>query len=284
MLFVNAIDLSTTPAPGATIVKFKIYDNNRRIYESFDTQTGGVIFNALVRNGRHNVVVNAWDSLGNLYQSRVSFNVIGEGFATSCPPPVSPGINFCVPPLTSFPLGTTYRIIGTAKGVSRITAMRLYVDHMPVSTLPGVSVWNTQVFTGTQGNHRISLVAWDSAGRSYRSSRIIRSSYRYGYMECPKDACTPGFDDTPGSGFSPDQNDYVGNSFTIRAEIKFNPLPITAMKAYIDNTVFAVSNGPIMNFPVTDAPTGTHILTLQAWDTAGVLYRVAYNININVPH
>ena len=26
------------------------------------------------------------------------------------------------------------------------------------------------------------------------------------------------------------------------------------------------------------------ILTLQAWDADGVMYRIQYNININVPH
>jgi hypothetical protein len=35
---------------------------------------------------------------------------------------------------------------------------------------------------------------------------------------------------------------------------------------------------------VENAPNGTHLLILQAWDTTGVFYRVQYNININVPH
>jgi hypothetical protein len=82
----------------------------------------------------------------------------------------------------------------------------------------------------------------------------------------------------------PAPNTYVGNSFTMMASIGNNPNPITTMKAYIDNTVFAVSNGPTMESPVTGAPNGTHILTLQAWDTKGIVYRVQYNININVPH
>jgi hypothetical protein len=36
--------------------------------------------------------------------------------------------------------------------------------------------------------------------------------------------------------------------------------------------------------PVENAPNETHILTLQAWDAEGVMYRIQYNININVPH
>ena len=68
------------------------------------------------------------------------------------------------------------------------------------------------------------------------------------------------------------------------ANILQNPIPITVMKAYVDNTIVAISNGPTTLSTVDGAPNGTHILTLQAWDTQGVMYRIQYNININVPH
>jgi len=68
------------------------------------------------------------------------------------------------------------------------------------------------------------------------------------------------------------------------ANILENPRPITTMKAYIDNTLVATANGPTMTSPVENAPNGTHILTFQAWDTGGVMYRIQYNINLNVPH
>ena len=82
----------------------------------------------------------------------------------------------------------------------------------------------------------------------------------------------------------PGPNSYVGNSFTITAQIRENPRPITTMKAYLDGVLVATSNGPTMTAPVENAPSGTRILTLQAWDTTGTLYRVQYNININVPY
>ena len=55
------------------------------------------------------------------------------------------------------------------------------------------------------------------------------------------------------------------------------------MKAYVDNAVVATSNGPTMISPVENAPNGTHILTLQAWDTEGVVYRIQYNIQHQRP-
>jgi hypothetical protein len=76
----------------------------------------------------------------------------------------------------------------------------------------------------------------------------------------------------------------VDSSFPVQATIENNPLPITKMVLYIDSTQVADSNGPTMSQTISNTPSGTHILTFQAWDTAGHLYRVQQNININVPH
>jgi hypothetical protein len=70
----------------------------------------------------------------------------------------------------------------------------------------------------------------------------------------------------------------------MNAEILDNAAPITRIKAYIDSTIVATSSGRVLKQEITNAPAGTHILTYKAWDTAGVLYRVQYNINIAVPH
>jgi hypothetical protein len=61
-----------------------------------------------------------------------------------------------------------------------------------------------------------------------------------------------------------------------------NPKPITAMKAYIDNSVVATSSNATLQQEISDAPNGTHILTVQGWDDAGTEYRIQENININV--
>jgi hypothetical protein len=141
------------------------------------------------------------------------------------------------------------------------------------------------VTVSKQGNHSVTFSAWDTQGNLFKSSRTIPSTYTYGWSECPpRDdiPCTPGFDDE----FStiPLFNSYVDNTFPIMAKITQNPHTVTVMKAYLDNTLVATSNGPTMASTVENAPSGTHILTLQAWDTTGVMYRVHYNINVNVPH
>jgi hypothetical protein len=61
--------------------------------------------------------------------------------------------------------------------------------------------------------------------------------------------------------------------------VQNNPAAITTMRAYLGGTVVAQSFGPTLDQPVT-APKGTRILTIQAWDTAGKLYRSTMNVNV----
>jgi hypothetical protein len=277
------IDFNSTPAFGAEILKFSVYDNNRKTLEGAPGEAGATLTDASFKNGKHTVVINAWDSSGKLYQSRVSFVVTGDGFPFPCPAPSSPGVNFCQPPSNAI-LGVHYFLAAAAKGKSSIAAMRTYVDGKAQDTQTNVSQFQSSASVSAQGDHQISIVAWDKSGDVYKSTRTLHSSYTYSSYDCPpkgNDPCTPGF---RLDSADPQPNAYVGNSFTISATIQNNPRTITTMKAYIDNGLVATANGPTMTSPVENAPSGTHILTLQAWDTAGTVYRVQYNININVAH
>jgi hypothetical protein len=47
---------------------------------------------------------------------------------------------------------------------------------------------------------------------------------------------------------------------------------------YIDGVQAGASSGPTFDQPIT-ASAGTHIMVIQAWDTAGKLYRLTENVN-----
>jgi hypothetical protein len=282
VVYIPALDFNSTPAFGAEIKVFKVYDNNAETVEGFPGQTGETIINAATQNGFHHVVINAWDTAGNLYQGSVSFTVIGDGYPPFCPAPSSPGVNFCEPPANAV-LSVYYGVSATAKGNSSIAAMRLYVDNKVQGTQPNSNQFSTAANTVTQGNHKVTFVAWDTGGHVFTSTRTLYSSYTYSLVNCPpkgNDPCSPGFD----TSFSPAPDSFVGNSFSLKEQILYNPNPITETKVYLDNKVVATSSGPMLMATVNNAPSGTHIVTLQAWDTKGILYRCQYNININMPH
>ena len=46
--------------------------------------------------------------------------------------------------------------------------------------------------------------------------------------------------------------------------------------------VIAESSGATLNQQVTFSANGTHILTIEGWDTEGIEHRIQENININV--
>ena len=282
VVYAPGISFNSTPASGATITQFILYDNGHEEFAGQPYQTGETVFDANIRNGYHNIVINAWDSAGHLYQASRQFTIVGDGFPVFCSTPSSPGINFCVPPAGAI-LGVGYPVSATARGYSTITNMNLYVDSKWQQSSGGRNYLSTGASVSTQGNHKVTFVAYDSTGHTFVNSRTIYSTYTYTYVSCPPKgtgACSPGFDTT----VSPASNAYVGNSFAIKATIMDNPRPITTMKAYVDSTLVASASGPTMYQTVSGQPNGTHILTVQAWDTSGILYRVQYNININVPH
>jgi hypothetical protein len=281
VVYVPTIDFNSTPAFGADIIKYDVYDNDQKIVQGAPGQTGDTLRNFQFFNGVNRLVINAWDTQGNLYQAKETFHVIGDGFPTPCAQPASPGINFCAPTPGAV-LSVDPSVSATARGLSKITVIRLYVDGKSPVERENSDELTASAPMATQGDHTVAFVAWDAGGHVFKSTRVLHATYTYGFQDClvPSQPCGPGFD----AASTPASNDYVGKSFTIMADIQMNPHPITTMKAYLDGKLVATSHGPTMIAPVENAPDGTHILTLQGWDTQGVLYRIQNNININVPH
>lgn len=273
-----AIQVNSTP-DSVPIYKFIIYDNDVSIYEGAPYQTGINLYDGGMRNGPHRLVVNVWDTTGRLFQARSNFTIIGQGYPIFCDAPKSPGINMCVPPPNSVQ-PSNVPVSATATGFSKITALQVYLDGQLQNFEEGNNYLSTAVFPTVPGQHNVTMVAWDSTGHRFWSSKNVLTSYDY--LNCPPKGnapCAPGFVIE-----SPFSEAYVGSSFPVKSTIENNPLQITRTVLYLDNTQVAESSGPILAETVNNAPSGTHILTFQAWDTAGHLYRVQQNININVPH
>lgn len=274
--YIPAIEVNSTPGLGS-IQKFIIYVDDRDVYEGQTGQTGINLYDASIRNGSHHLVVNAWDSDGQLFQAGEMFTIIGDGYPLFCSVPSAPGINFCVPLDAGFQ-PTSIPVSATATGATTITALEIYVDSESQAISSGQDYISTSVAT-SPGQHNLTVVAWDSSGEVYTASKTV-TAYYGAYGCAPKgNQCSPGIE-----AQAPLGEDYVDNSFLVEASVRDNPDPVAAMKVYLDNTPVAASDGPMIDQQVTDAPDGAHILTIQAWDTSGNLYKVAYNININVLH
>ncbi len=285
VVYTPEISIRSTPAQGASITLFRLYDNNVDILDGSPGQSGEDIYDYGIFDGFHHFVVNAWDSDGNLYQASSSVTITGLGFGL-CPMPKSPGINFCVPPTTRTILPVNAPVDASATGTSPIKSISFFVNGVlaqkVTNSFPNGNSWGvgTSVELPKQGvTYTVRASAVDSSGHTYSATKQVIGKYTYSAYSCaPKgNQCYPGISVT-----APQDEAYVGSTFNINAQILIPPKPITTMKAYLDNTVVATSSNATLQHEISTSLEGTHILTIQGWDEDGIEYRVQQNININV--
>jgi len=275
VVYLNEISIRSTPASGASITGFSIYDNKVLIYQSPQGQSGIDLYDGAIYNGNHNLIVKAGDTAGNLYEARTSFTVTGQGYG-DCALPNSPGINFCDPPAGAV-YGIGFVAFASAKGQSSISKIAFYLNGKFVASAPGTPTLGVAIQLAQQSTpYTLRVDALDSSGNAYTATKTVEAAYTYGQYICGL-SCPSGI-----NVVAPQSEAYVGNTFNIDMQIVGNPKPITEMRASIDKTVVATSKGPNLQQEISDAPNGTHILTVQGWDTDGIEYLIQENININV--
>src|ERR1041385_4064971 len=55
---VPALDFNSTPAFGADITKFVVYDNNVKLYQGYPGQTGSSLIDGSIKNGLNTILIN----------------------------------------------------------------------------------------------------------------------------------------------------------------------------------------------------------------------------------
>lgn len=264
------IEATANPASGR-ITSMKVYIDGKLIFQN----GGGTLslFEGGVSNGTHHLVINAWDDFGRLYQASEYFSVTGN-LPFTCPV-TGVGVRICAP-TTGSVVSQNLGFSAGFKGNTAIKFVRTYLDSADVLDFAPASGQNSVVAGGVNaapGTHTLTVVAWDTNNTVYKSSVSIKTYYEAG---CPPKGgtCSPGiYQSTPNDG------DDVQSPFRVSASVQFNTASITAMKAYLDGAVAGTSSGPTFDQPISAAK-GTHILVIQAWDTAGKLYRLTENVNV----
>jgi len=275
VVYDNEVSARFTPASGATITGFVVYDNGVVIDKGGPGDAGLNMYDGGMYNGSHDVVVKAKDSAGNVYQASSKFSVTGQGYGP-CPAPSSPGVNICNPPAGGV-YGVDLTVGAAATGESAITNMSFYLDGKLLTSQSSGSYIGLFVDLAKQSTpYLLTVKATDNSGHTYTANKSLNADYTYEQYSCFY-TCTPGINIvTPVSGA------YVANTFNLDMQIVDNPNPIKSMKAYIDDSVVATSENGNLQQEIKDAPNGTHILTVEGWDTEGIEYRIQENININV--
>ncbi len=149
--------------------------------------------------------------------------------------------------------------------------MNAWQNGTLVETMSGDAI--NAVVSGTVNNNwqNFTVKAYKGSTPLYTASSNYKLYYAY---QCSRSACTPGVVIQ-----EPTNYEDTNSPFTVEAEVQNNTLQITSMKIYLDNTVVGTSTGPSIRAEVTGVA-GTHLLTVQAWDTTGSLYKTEQTVNI----
>lgn len=261
-----------SPAPGSTvtspitvsaaakgtaagIVAMKAYLDGVQVASS---STASLTATVSAGSGTHTLTVNAWESTGKLHQSRSTFTVSGGGGGIGICSATNVGVLICQPSAGST-VASPVAIAASAKGNANIIAMKAYLDFKEVAFSSTASL-SASVPAGP-GPHNLTVNAWDSVGTVYKSSVNFSVA---GGSACV--ASTVGV-----IVCSPANGATVSSPVTISAAAKGNAT-IIAMKAYVDGVQRASSSSGTLNASVT-VGAGTHVLNVNAWDSAGQLYK-----------
>jgi hypothetical protein len=264
------IEAIANPTSGS-ITTTKVYIDNQLVFTNGGSEIS--LFEGGVANGTHHLVINAWDSAGRLYQAQETFGVTGN-LPFDCTPSAI-GVRICGP-VQGAVISQNVAFSAGFKGNAPISHVRAYMDNVDAFDFTPTSGQNNVVAGGLNtapGAHTLKVVAWDTTGAVYSSSVGITTYYD---GDCPPkgDVCPPGIYST-----TPNDGEDVQSPFRLAASVENNTAAITAMKVYVDGAVTVSTSGPTVDQPISAAK-GTHIVVVQAWDTAGKLYRFTENVNV----
>jgi len=267
--FPMTVEGAASGANGLTITKMILYSNNNKVMEQ-DKGGAMVIYDSNdFYNESYHFVLNAWDSEGNLYQASTTVKQI-DGIYT-CTTPAS-GINFCSPPNGSYQpnqyIGITAYASSGVTGVNgwlngQLQASEGGNEYQSIyGTTPVNNQWQTFTVTAYNGSQAVATVT--NKYKLYYGCLGFNATCNSPYIKIQEPANYA------------DEN----SPFTVQASAVGNTAPITTTKLYLDNTLVATSTGATIVATVT-ASAGTHLLTVQSWDTTGALYKTQHTVNVN---
>ena len=178
---------ATATSNGLALTTMKVYlDYGSTPIGSYDGNgTSSLPVNATysMANGSHTLIVNAWDTGGQIYQSAVDFTMASTGVVIN-----SPAQNGQV----SSPVA--FNATATSNGAA-ITAIKSYLDFntTPVGTYngDGTSTLTAQdSYSMGDGAHTLIVNAWDTGGQLYQSSVGFTSGAGSGFITIPGNATT----------------------------------------------------------------------------------------------
>lgn len=195
--------------------------------------------------GSHYLVVQSWDAAGGIHKRGINVNVQPEAVVVKNPAP-------------STVVGSSAQLTASAGGQSAVSKMQLYVDGNARFQSSG-STLNTSI-TLSSGNHTLMVEASDSLGNLTTNKFGVTAASPAVHILSPAP-------NTP----------FIAPMFVSATTV--DAIPVTSIQIFLDSKpVYQVSGTGVQAWlPIS---TGTHSLTVQATNKAGVTYKKSMNVTV----
>jgi phospholipase C len=189
--------------------------------------------------------------------------VIPTGFAaaTCNPGTLNPSVTVCQPTQNSI-VATPAHVVASTTDSSNVTAIKILVDNVIVSTASASSV-DTYVSLSL-GKHSVKVQATDSAGKTFSTTINVAMTPPCSLSTTNRSItiCTPAGGAT------------VSSPVHLVAGVT-DSSPVTSIKVIQNGTVlFQTSSGPLDVF-LTNLASGSHTITITAADQSGISFSKA---------
>jgi hypothetical protein len=210
--------------------------------------------------------------------------------------PASPSVTICSP-LNNATVTSPVRVVAATRDSVPVSFMQIYVDGSSVLTSSGGTLDKTVAMAA--GTRRLTVQAKDTAGVIFKQTIYINVSSSPGPTPTPTPGATPTPTPTPGATPTPTQPPSgctAGpaspsvticsplNNATVTSPVRVvaatrDSVPVSFMQIYVDGSPVLTSSGGTLDKTITLAA-GTRRLTVQAKDTAGVIFKQTISITV----
>lgn len=239
----SPVHLRATTSNQSQVTATQVYVDNALHYQSAGNSIDAHLPMTL---GRHFVVVQSWDSAGGIHKRAININVQPEAVMMTTPSPSA-----IVP---ANPV-----IVASAGGQSPVHKMQIYVDGEARFQSTGSTLSTSLPLSA--GIHSVKVEASDALGGLIKNNFQVTSA-------------------SPSVRIlSPTLNQpFISPMFVSATAV--DPTPLVAIQIYVDSILaYQVSGTGVMAWlPIA---TGNHLLTVQAWNAAGVTYKRNMNVTVS---
>jgi hypothetical protein len=251
----------------------EVWDNGQKIDQIYGSH---IDKSYAFTNGRHAVSLVAGEQTRAIFETLTTILQIAQPGGNGCPPSSTPNTVVICQPAVNSSVPSPVHVTATATGGSlAIVHMRVYVDNSSVFDSNATTL-DTLLNMGA-GQHTMVVVAWDTQGHAFTSSRTFTVTGSAG------GSCGIPTTDRTINVCSPTAGSAVNSPVAISVRARWDCCAVTHMRIYVDNvdrfdTDFPVNNAIDTHLNVT---LGTHNMVIVAWNNQGTFIQASTQFTID---